>query len=242
VFLYVLAEEEGEARDLHYGLFDRPDEPILVAQRRSTRLLLDRLPPPPARVLDVGMGLGETLAALAALGYSAEGITPDERQVALARARHGENLPARAAAFESFVTDHPYDVILFQESSQYIDSDVVFGRARELLVPGGAVVTLDEFSLRTIDRPGALHRLDRFLTAAENRGFRCEEDLDLSGRASPTIDYFLTRLPIYRDELIRELGLSCREVDALVESGRGYRDRYRSGEYGYWLLRFRRND
>src|SRR3712207_909255 len=82
VLLHVLTLEEGAVEYLHYGLFERSDEAIGVAQERSTQLLLSRLPPPPARLLDVGVGLGTTLNRLTRAGYDTVGITPDDKQVA----------------------------------------------------------------------------------------------------------------------------------------------------------------
>src|SRR6202022_2049667 len=79
VFMHILMLEEGDVRYLHYGLFERGEDSIGVAQERSTDLLLAQLPPPPARILDVGAGLGTTLERLGQLGYDAEGITPDEK-------------------------------------------------------------------------------------------------------------------------------------------------------------------
>jgi SAM-dependent methyltransferase len=239
VFMYIITREEGEVRDLHYGLFEKSKESILVAQQHSTDLLLKTLPPPPRRILDVGMGLGRTLAELIRAGYDAEGITPDQHQVALARARFGDRLPALGAAFETFASDHRYDVIVFQESSQYIDSGTLFDRAVRLLAPEGVVLVLDEFSVRPVQEPGALHRLDEFQSAAERVGFKCTEETDLSRKAAPTVDYFLERLPRYRAELGSELGLTGEQLDALIESGQGYRDLYRSGDYGYLLLQFK---
>jgi SAM-dependent methyltransferase len=237
--MHVLTREEGEVRDLHYGLFEHADEPILQAQQRATDLLFERLPPPPARVLDVGMGLGRTLATLTRQGYEAEGITPDPQQVGLARATFGETLPARVASFETFGGDRRYDVLLFQESSQYVDSVALFDRAARLLAPRGVLLVLDEFRIRSAQQPGDLHRLDEFHGAASRFGFSCTEEVDLSRQAAPTVDYFLARLPRYRAELRSELALADEQLETLLESGRRYRELYRSGEYGYRLLQFR---
>src|SRR5262245_52613684 len=237
--MHVLSREEGEVRDLHYGFFEHPDEPIFQAQQRSTDLLLERLPSPPARVLDVGMGLGRTLATLTSSGYDAEGITPDPHQIALARARFGGTLRAHAAAFETFSSDFRYDLLLFQESSQYINSGALFERTARLLTPAGVVLVLDEFSLRPVDQPGALHRLDEFHDAARRLGFSCTDEVDLSRQAAPTIDYFLARLPRYRAELRSEIGITEEQLDELLLSGQRYRELYRSGAYGYLVLQFR---
>ena len=230
VFMHILTHEEGEVRYLHYGLFEQPDESIAVAQERSTELLLSRLPPPPARLLEVGAGLGTTLDRLVRLGYDAQGITPDEKQVAMAGGR------VTLSSFEAF-EGGPFDVILFQESSQYIDSEALFAKARDL---APRVVVLDEFAMQPLDEPGALRPLDGFLRAAAANGFPVAEDLDLSAKAAPTIDYFRVRLPRYRDALIADLGLTGQQVDDLVAGGERYGSRYSSGVYAYRLLDLRR--
>lgn len=236
VFMHILTHEEGEVRYLHYGLFDRNDEAIGIAQERSTSLLLSRLPPPPARILDVGSGLGTTLMRLVAMGYDAEGITPDEKQVALIRSLHGADAPVRCVAFES-LDPSPFDAVVFQESSQYIEPGALFSRLREMTP---AAIVLDEFAMRPLDEPGALHGLDPFLRAASAHGFREIERIDVSERAAPTIDYFMKRLPRYRRALCDELGLDDAQIDQLLESGERYRTRYADGTYRYLLLRFAR--
>jgi cyclopropane fatty-acyl-phospholipid synthase-like methyltransferase len=234
--MLVLQREEGRVDAMHYGLFEREGESIAAAQERSTALLLSRLPPPPRRLLEVGIGLGATLDRLLALGYEAEGITPDARQLAVARSRFGERLPAHAVGLEAFRTEKRYDAILFQESSQYIDSAELARRARELAAPGAALLVLDEFALREVDRPDALPRLDRFLSCAAAEGFHAREELDLSLQAAPTVDYFLSRIPRHRAEIEVELGVEPAQLDGLLASGAVYRDLYRSGAYGYRLL------
>lgn len=232
VFMHILTHEEGSVAYLHYGLFEHPGEPLLAAQERSTELLLSRLPPPPARLLEAGIGLGTTLAKLADLGYDVTGITPDAQQIGMVRARH-PRANVQCIAFEDF-PPAPFDAVFFQESSQYIDSGALFARARELT---SHVVVLDEFAMRD---EGTLHRYDAFLAAAAEHGFDKTEDLDVSEKAPPTMDYFMSRIPRYRDRLIADLGLTGQQVDDLLESGRSYVDFYRRGVYAYRLLQFRR--
>jgi SAM-dependent methyltransferase len=242
VLVHVLLREEGRVSAMHYGVFEHDGESIVEAQERSTDLLLARLPPPPARLLEVGIGLGTTLARLIRRGYAADGLTPDPGQVSFARRRFGDAIPVVEAAFETFESDdpspNPYDAVLFQESSQYIDTDALFRRARALTRPGGALLAIDEFALRPVDLPAPLHRLDHFLAVANREGFRLEEDLDLSRQAAPTIAYFLERIPRHRTAIERELEVDGASIDALLTSGERYRDLYRSGAYGYRLLRF----
>ena len=221
---------------MHYGLFESPTDTLAQAQERSTALLLSRLPPPPARLLEVGIGLGTTLSRLAAMGFDAEGLTPDAVQAAAAKARHGESLRVHAAPLESFETEKRYDAIFFQESSQYIEAGALFRKVRTLAAPGARVVVLDEFALTPVDKPGALHRLDRFLEAASAEAFALKEDLDVSRQALPTIDWFLERIPRHRESLSRGLAVTAEQIDRLVASGRDYRALYASGDYGYRLL------
>jgi hypothetical protein len=229
VFAHILTLEEGSIRDLHYGLFENPAESIGRAQERSTELLLSRLPPPPARLLDVGSGLGTTLRRLLSLGFDAEGVAADARQAAFTR-----DLPVHQIRFEDFTSDRPYDAILFQESSQYIESSALFAGAETLTRD---VIVLDEFATRPA---GALHRLDAFLAAAAEHGFQVIEDLDVSKQAVPTIDYFRRRLPKYRQRLIADLHLTGQQVDELIRGGEEYRANYESGAYVYRLLRLKR--
>lgn len=236
VFMHILTHEEGDVDSLHYALFERAGEPIAAAQRRSTELLFSRLPPPPARILEAGMGLGTTLDELTRAGYDATGITPDEKQVAMVRARFGDSVRTFCAPFETFADDRPFAVVVFQESAQYIESGALFANARKL---APRVLVLDEFALADVVLPGAsLHSLARFLAAAEEHGFAKTEELDLTEQAAPTIEYFTERLPRYAAALQRDLGVTPEQVQHLIDNGVIYREQYRDGVYGYRLLQF----
>ncbi|MBK5257987.1 MAG: class I SAM-dependent methyltransferase [Thermoanaerobaculia bacterium] len=237
VFMHILTHEEGAVEYLHYGIFEREDEPIRFAQERSTEMLMKLLPPPPARILEVGIGIGTTLARLASSGYDAEGITPDEKQIATVRERHGEEVRVTCSSFETFEAEGTYDCLVFQESSQYIDSSVLFSKAARL---SGKIVVLDEFALEPMNVAGSLHSLDRFLTAAHMNGYAVVEEVDLSARAAPTIDYFIKRIPQWKDRLVADLGVTAEQIDDLLRSGRDYREHYRDGTYGYRLMKFSR--
>ncbi len=235
VFMHILTHEEGDVAYLHYALFAHEGESIGAAQEHSTELLLERLPPPPASILEAGIGLATTLDRLTHMGYDVEGITPDEKQIAMVRARHGDRLRVHCAAFEAFDPGRTFDVVVFQESSQYIDSEALFARAKALTK---RVIVLDEFALRPLDTPG-LHARAGFLDAAARHGFEVAEELDLSARAAPTIQYFIDRIPSYRERLIADLALTPEQVDELIVSGENYVARYTDGTYGYRLLDLR---
>ena len=233
VFMLILTEEQGDAQWLHYGVFEDAGESLARAQERAAEVLWSALPPPPARLLDVGSGLGTAVRRLTEAGYDAEGVTPSEAEIAAVRARHGDRVRVHHARFEDFAGDR-YDAVLFQESSQYVDSDALFERAARL---APLVVVMDEFALRPLDEEGALHSRDAFIAAAARHGFRVLEERDLSAAAAPTMAYFTDRIPAYRERLVAELAVTGEQVDGLVEAGARYRARYADGTYGYRLFR-----
>jgi SAM-dependent methyltransferase len=242
VLTHIILREEGKVPYLHYGLFDRAHATLLTAQERSTAILFEHLPPPPARLLEVGIGLGTTLERLRRNGYDITGITPDKLQIAFARARFGPDLPVLAVRFEDLdpAAVGPLDMIFLQESSQYIPHQPLFAKAAELLAPDGRLLIVDEFATSPLEHSGALHRLDSLLASATSHRFELVLEEDYSVDAAPTIDYFIDRLPSHRSSIVAELELTDRHVDDLIASGRSYRARYDDGTYVYRLLEFRR--
>ena len=236
VFMHIITLEEGAVAYLHYGFFERADESLAAAQERSTAMLLARLPAPPARILDVGLGLATTLARLTSLGYDAVGITPDDKQVALARSNYGDALHIEHVRFEDF-PDGAFDTVVFQESAQYIAPDALFARCAALT---SHVVVLDEFALEPLDTPGALHSLSSFLSAATAAGFALVEEVDVSAKATPSTAYFMDKFTRHRQRLIEDLGITSQQVDDLIAGGVKYLDLYARGVYGYRVLQFRR--
>jgi SAM-dependent methyltransferase len=228
VFMHILTHEEGSVAALHYGFFERDGELMRDAQKRATEMLLARLPPPPARLLDAGCGLGTTLARLLALGYDAEGITPDAQQIAMMAV----HLPVRCSRFEDLASSR-YDAILFQESSQYIGSNALFEKAREMT---SHVIVFDEFAMQS----APLHSYDDFLRAASVNGFEVVEDLDVSEMAAPSIDYFQIRFERFRESLVAGVGVTNEQIDALIKGGVENRVRFASGAYAYRVMQFRR--
>ena len=237
--MHIIGHEEGRVLYLHYGLWTHPQDTLWTAQERSTEVLLSRLPPAPATILDVGIGLGTTLGWLVVKGYLAFGITPDEHQIAMVREKY-DGLPVKCAGFETLdAGGRTFDAILFQESSQYIDSEALFAKAATL---SPRVLVLDEFALQPLDEEGALRSREGFLAAAERHGFTVTEEVDYSKEAAPTMDYFTHRIPAYRERLIADLGITSEQVDELVASGAKYRERYANGIYGYRLFSLLRKE
>lgn len=240
VYAYALLLEEGKVDYLHYGLFESEDASLPVAQQHSTQLLMERLPPPPCRILEVGIGLGSTLRQLIGAGYDVCGITPDSGQIRLAREKSDAHLVC--SSFEDFDGQPKgFDVILFQESSQYIDPLVIFGKALDLLADDGHLIILDEVALRRTEfGHEGLHLLQTLLHLSGCFGFRAVESIDLSAKAAPTLDYLLRIIDRHRERITSELGCSSEQIDALNVSNRRYREKYQEGRFGYAFLHFQK--
>lgn len=233
--------EEGQVNYLHYGLFDADHPSLMAAQGQSTALILERLPPPGAQILEIGIGLGTTAALLVDLGYRVIGIAPDAAQVEIARDKAGTGGQFAAVRFEDFpVTGKGVDGILLQESAQYLKPTLLFSLARAWLKSGGEVLVLDQFALRRTDpRESLLHFGDDFVQQGEKQGFHLVEHLDLSTQATPTLDYLLKILVAHEKALTQYLPMTVKELDQLRRAVAANLDRYRQGVLGYALYRFR---
>lgn len=241
VFASSILKEEGSIEYLHYGLFSHPEDSITTAQRRAADLLWDRLPTP-CRILDVDIGLGTMLSRLLAAGYAATGITPDKVQIPWVWRHLGKTAPLLSSRFETFAMDAgTWRLILFQQSSQYIDSIDLFEGANRLLADDGEIIVMDEFSLRRESHEyEPLHYLPHFLALAKRSGFAVAECIDLSAAAAPTLIWLRKALERHADNLRKELNLSAHDLSTLEAANRRYATGYDQGHYGYFLLRLKR--
>lgn len=243
VYFLLLQWEEGRSDYLHYGLFERADEPIHAAQARASARLRAQIPPS-GRVLEVGIGVGNTLAALQAGGRDVLGITPEPAQAAAAHARHGAGLPVAVTTLEAMSADAHgrFDVMLFQESAQYIQPLALFEAADRLLNEAGAtLVVMDEFALRRDDDADfGLHLLPHFKALAARHGWRVANEDDVTPAARTTVDVLLRLVARWRGRLEAGLGLAGEVLDDLNRSLKRYAGCYARGVYGYRVLRLER--
>ncbi len=242
VYSDVLCKDYGTVEYLHYGLFDQDDDDIKSAQQRATDLLISHLPLKPCRILEVGIGLGTMLTKLLEAGYDVTGITPDENQINYAKNVHGLGLSILHERLENFSDTRKFDLILFQESAQYIDTVNIFKRASALLDDGGEIIIMDEISLRKTppSEPG-LPLLNDYILLGNSLGFDVIKQLDLSSQASPTNAYILAAVTRYRQHLVDDLDLSTEEIDGLINATQLHLAKYNDGRYGYCLLHFKKN-
>ena len=241
VYARMLELDEGRLDYLHYGLFERDDEPVWQAQERASRRLWGVLPPP-CRVLEVGIGVGTTLRRLCDAGYRATGITPDAAQVAEVRARLGDEVDLRVTTLEALPAQaDPFDLMLLQESAQYIEPLALFEAADRLLADDATLVVMDEFALaRRGPEDTGLHRFDAFVALAVRMGWTLDHDEDVSAQAAGTAMAIGRLVERQRAALQRDLKLQPEAIDALLQSTRHYQRQYAEGVFGYRVLRLRR--
>ncbi|MGZ4955526.1 MAG: GNAT family N-acetyltransferase [Methylobacter sp.] len=238
-YSHILCKDYGDFEYLHYGLFEQHAQDIKRAQQRATDLLFSHLPPCPCRILEVGIGLGATLSKLINAGYDATGITPDENQIHYAKNLHGETLPAFCTKLEDFSDTRKFDLILFQESAQYIDTTTLFRTASNLLRDGGQIIIMDEVSLRKSSEPG-LPLIDDYISLGSSSGFDIIKQLDLSSQAAPTNAYILDAVTRYRENLVHDLDLPTEEIDGLIHAVQNHLSKYNDGRYGYGFLQLKK--
>lgn len=184
------------AENLHYGYWDGlavSAANLGAAQSAYTDRLFSRLPPPPARILDIGGGAGETAKKLIALGYEVEIVVPS----AFLASRCRENAPqakVHEAKFEDAPLTGPFDVCLFSESYQYIPLNKGLAKCLSLLAPGGRVVIADcfrseSFSPDTVQATvGGGHPIGRFRKLVKAHDVTVSQKEDITAAVAPSID------------------------------------------------------
>ena len=110
-----------------------------------TAFVLSALPPPPARVLEVGCGAGELAWALDAAGYDVVAVDPKAPDGAI----------FRRTTLADLDDPGPFAVAIARHTLHHIhDLDAAVDRIASLLAPGGKLV-VEEFGWDRVDEPTA---------------------------------------------------------------------------------------
>ena len=165
----------------------------IVAQSTFLDFLREQLPPPPARVLDVGCGQGELTTALAVEGYDVLGIDPLAPEAERFRRIRLEDLEPDEGPFDAVVASHSLHHV--RDLGQALDRIVA------LLVPGGLLV-LDEHGWDLADE-ATLDWL--YEPAARARGRGARRCAGLARGAPRGVGGRASRPPRLRDAAAREL-------------------------------------
>lgn len=116
-----------------------------ASQLTLLEFVLDRLPPAPVRVLDVGCGRGDLALALVDSGYDVLGIDPEAPEGPIF-------VPVK---LENFDTTDRFDFVVASRSLHHIeDLAAALAKIRALLGPGGVLI-VNEFAWDRVDEPTA---------------------------------------------------------------------------------------
>lgn len=250
--------------DLHYGVFDRPDEPLAAATARLTELMVEhaRLSPG-TRVLDVGCGTGGPACHLAATyDVPVLGVSTSEVGVAAATARAAAASLDRARFEVRDGTDTglepaSFDRVWVLEASHLMpDRAALLAEGARVLAPGGRMVLCDIIRRREIGFLELRDRREDFATLragfgaarmdplatyaahAEAAGLEVETTLDLSDPTRPTFAAWQTNLDEHRAEVVELIGT---DGAASFEASLPILDRFwEDGTLGYGLIAVRR--
>jgi SAM-dependent methyltransferase len=178
---------------LHYGFWNDDLEVNLAnlpkAQDAYAEYLIGKIPPSVRSILDVGCGTGLLAQMMVARGYEVAGVSPSPYLSELARRRLGSAFELHECTFEELETRRTYDLVLFAESYQHVDSPVALPKILRLLNPGGHALICDFFAREghrhsTI---GGGHRLDVFHAALQSHGYEIVLDEDITARTAPSL-------------------------------------------------------
>lgn len=246
--------------DLHYGVFERADEPLLSATGRLTDLMVEHADLSPGLdVLDVGCGSGGPASRLAGeQGVRVLGITTSAVGVAAASAR-AQAAGLTAARFEvrdgtdNGLPDESFDRVWVMESSHLMpDRTALIEECARVLRPGGRMVLCDLVRRRDIpflelrDRraefavlragfgAARMDPLASYGELAERAGLQVAALRDLTAETRPTFRHWQANLDTHRDEVTALLG---------PDGARGFEDSlpildrfWGDGTLGYGLM------
>lgn len=251
IFRYMTGSEH-----LHFGLWEDPDDlrpdAIARAQAAMTAKLSAHLPPPPARVIDVGCGIGGTAIGLAALGYTVDALAPPPGLIHYANevaAEKGLGDKARfhAAGFLDVpVPSEPYDVGLSQESLQYIHPlKSTLEHFHACIKPGGWLVVGDQV-LRALEGRGMVqfHISEEIRDLANEAGFDLVHHEDITNLARPTVGNAVRYLERHAHALVEFFQADqpniAADLQVCVDNGKQEAAAYAAGQLGYELFVWKR--
>lgn len=143
-----LARAEWDGYAAEYD--DDPDHGLRDPEVRDAwrTLLLEHLPPAPARVADLGCGSGSLSVLLAEQGYDVHGLDLSDRMLDVARAkasRAGVEVPfSQGDASEPGLETGAFDVVLCRHVLWALpDPSAALARWVDLLRPGGRLLLVE---------------------------------------------------------------------------------------------------
>ena len=219
VYGLTLELEFGTATHLHFGVYGEngtEGTPYPVAQARAQESLQTLLPPVPARILEYGFGSGSLAAELGASGYEVTALSPLIEEYRAAQDSGAEGVNYLHGELANFEPEEVFDVMLLQQSAQYLDPLQLLVCANSCLKEGGQLLIAEEFLLddstqKTQPRP----LLANFLRFAQRCGFSAERQRDLGRQVAPGLVEFAGLLYKHSTTLCERLSIDAAEIQQL---------------------------
>jgi len=234
---------------LHYGYWPDTSEnnlsfDLCQAQRNHSQLILQGFPKPPAKILDVGCGLGLMAGDLHRLGYHVTAIAPSESLISHAKEKHSgpDFINCGFLDEQAAMQNGQFDVLLFQESLQYFpDLPAVFDKAARLLSENGRLLVCDEVSYDDITRQrSAVHSASAVESSFSAQGFYVHQHETMGEQVTPTCEHVLAGLSNKKQQLIAIFGAQVeQEIEQLIVEWHKLQNWYQNKVFGYefWQLR-----
>jgi SAM-dependent methyltransferase len=110
--------------------------------------IMQLLPRPPARLLDLGVGPGWTSVMFAKQGYAVVGLDISPQMIELANAKReqwrAESVEFRVGDFESVTAESEFDCAVFHDALHHAENEITaLERVFRALKPGGVCVTAE---------------------------------------------------------------------------------------------------
>ncbi len=238
----------SDSDHLHFGLW--PDETskktsVEEALQNMIDRLVSYLPEPPARLLDVGCGLGLAADILNSKGFDVIAIAPSPELIEYAIERYGSDGAAfRVADYfdsdESIFGEEGYDALFFQESLQYLQPlNKVMRKARYLLRDKGVIIIGDEVCYdQTIKNETSVHMSRDIYAALSEGGFRIISNDKVGKNVIPTCELAIDRLTENFGRILSSLDdpNGERNLRFFLEGWRKQKFWHESGQFGYEIF------
>lgn len=245
VYAQTLNLEYGGAEHLHFGIHDADGgEDFFRAQHTTQELLRSIMLPAPARVLEIGFGLGALSRALAADGYTVTAVSNNPEEIRIAKQASADVCYVLSdfadPLFGQQFRQQQFDILLFQHSAQYFDSIQLLAVAKKLLKEDGQLLILDEFLLDDnveVERPQTV--LKHFLVQAQRCGLNPVAERQLGALAAPGLLLFRSLLEKHKHALAESLALAPELIAELGVGLMRMATQLQSEQMGFSLLDFR---
>lgn len=195
--------------------------PILPPSRYKQ--LLERIPAPPSRILEVSVGIKKLQSELVDLGYQTVSCNCTEQNTEIDNAQppSGEEVAADIGlSFKTYpVTSAPFEVIIFNGSTQKFSLLEIFSKSEELLTSTGEILLLDEFAFSQTEVSGRHgHLLKHVLALADRFGYEVIAQLDASPTSSLNVDYWLAGMTKHAAQIIDDFNLSAATLNEVKQA------------------------